>query len=202
MTPQPKNVIASGTRRKSLRRALLFCSLLAAGVVSAPALAHQDRDRDTGPVVNTNEGAVRGFVKDGVNIFMGIPYAAPPVGKLRWQPPQPVARWGGRPLDATAFGNICAQTTTLGVFAGPASIDEDCLYLNVFTTRLGAGHDGRGGGHDKRGGKNPVLVWIHGGGNVDGYPTTTTGASSPLGGQAEAPRLSSRSTIAWDCSAI
>ena len=189
MTPQPKNVIASGTRRKSPRRGLLFCSLLAAGVVSAPALAHQDRDRDNGPVVNTNEGPVRGFVENGVNKFLGIPYAAPPVGELRWQPPQPVARWGGRPLDATAFGNICAQTTTLGVFAGPASIDEDCLYLNVFTTRLGAGHDGRGGGHDKRGGKNPVLVWIHGGGNVDGVSNDYDGSKLATGGPGGSPTV-------------
>src|SRR5260370_2675228 len=53
-------------------------------------------------------------------------------------PPQPVAPWGA-PRDATAFGNICAQVTTLAVFAGPASIADDCLFLNVFTTRLGKG---------------------------------------------------------------
>ena len=57
---------------------------------------------------------------------------------------------------ATAFGPICAQVTTLGVFAGPANANEDCLTLNVFTPRLGAAA------------KLPVIVWIHGGGNVDG----------------------------------
>src|ERR1043166_5733160 len=89
-------------------------------------------------VVKTAEGPVNGLFKNGVYEFLGIPYAAPPVGKLRWMPPQPAAKWK-EPIDATHFGNICAQITTLGVFAGPASVDEDCLYLNVFTPKLGNG---------------------------------------------------------------
>lgn len=109
-----------------------------------------------GPTVNTGDGNVRGFSKNGVNIFLGIPYAAPPVGKLRWQPPQPINKWKGM-LDATQFANTCAQVTELGAFAGPSSTTEDCLYLNVFTT--GGGHNGK---------KKPVIVWIHGGGNIDG----------------------------------
>jgi para-nitrobenzyl esterase len=83
-------------------------------------------------------------------------------------PPQPAAPWLGT-RDATKYGNICAQVTTLGVFAGPASVDEDCLYLNVFTT----GVAGR---------KKPVFVWIHGGGNVDGASNDYNGSKLATGG--------------------
>src|SRR5262245_37057028 len=110
----------------------ILCGLLFAATGCARVTAGDK----TGPVVNTAEGPVTGLVRNGVYEFRGIPYAAPPVGKGRWMPPQPVAKWK-EPRDATHFGNICAQVTTLGVFAGPASVDEDCLYLNVFTTKLG-----------------------------------------------------------------
>jgi para-nitrobenzyl esterase len=84
-----------------------------------------------------------------------------------------------RVLDATAYGPICAQTNTFGVFAGPVNYNEDCLYLNVFTPRFGSegNHDSLGDqdednnrnkNEDKNNGKLPVIVWIHGGGNVDG----------------------------------
>src|SRR2546422_6780955 len=124
--------------------------------VAGQAQAQHGSDKN-GPVVQTSEGPVRGFVNNGVYHFLGIPYAAPPVGAWRWRPPQP-PKTRKALLDATAYGNICPQATTLGVFAGPASVDEDCLYLSIFTTRLGSGI-----GHDR--GANAVLVWIHGGGN-------------------------------------
>jgi para-nitrobenzyl esterase len=165
-------------------RALLRSSLIAAGMLSMAALAQDEtdtnRDRDDGPMVQTAEGPVVGFERNGVYEFLGIPYAAPPVGPLRWMPPQPVARWD-RPLHATHFGNTCAQVTELGVFAGPASIHEDCLYLNVFTTNPGNG--GRENASGRKG--NPVLVWIHGGGNVDGesndYDATKLATGGPRG---------------------
>lgn len=106
------------------------------------------------PVVNTTDGPVRGFVANGLHTFLGIPYAAPPVGDLRWRPPVPVARHAL--LDAVKYGSRCAQISTFGVFAKP-SVEEDCLYLNVFTpTTIPAQ------------GKHPVMVWIHGGGNFNG----------------------------------
>ena len=112
----------------------LLCGL-AAGAHAAPVM--------------TAEGPVEGVARDGVTWFLGIPYAKPPVGHLRWMPPQPVAKWTGV-RQTSKFGPTCAQVTTLGVFAGPANSNEDCLYLNVFTGDLKA--------------RRPVLVWIHGGG--------------------------------------
>ncbi len=125
-----KAVVDQTLHSNLLRKTLLLCSVLA-GFASAPALAGGDHDND-GPTANTQDGPVRGLNENGVYKFLGIPYAAPPVGKLRWQPPQSPSRHGL--LDATQFANTCPQVTELGAFAGPSSVTEDCLYLNVFTT--------------------------------------------------------------------
>src|ERR1700751_842186 len=115
---------------KSRRRLLLagalslFCAM--AGT-QQPALAADNG----GPIVHTAEGPVQGFVKNGISEFLGIPYAVPPVGDLRWQPPKTHAAWT-ETQKATKFGKTCPQITELGVFAGPVSVTEDCLYLNVF----------------------------------------------------------------------
>jgi len=124
-------------------------------------LANSTKDE---PVIKTASGVVRG-VKDGdVDIFRGIPYAAPPVGEFRWRPPQPVAPWEGV-RDAKEFGPSCAQA---GWGAAPGSIaqgsSEDCLYLNVWKP---AG--------SKPGAKLPVMVWIHGGAFVGGSGNTSGG---------------------------
>ena len=110
-----------------------------------------------------------------MSTFLGIPYAAPPVGALRWQPPQPVAAWT-QTLNATKFANTCPQITELGVFAGPVSVTEDCLYLNVFTpSRQWARQQGK---------KLPVLVWIHGGGLFDGESNDYDASALVKGGPA------------------
>ncbi|TLY97789.1 MAG: carboxylesterase family protein [Gammaproteobacteria bacterium] len=177
MKKHQNNVFVSRAPRRALTRALLLGSLLAAGVLSTSATAQEGDERDDGPVVQTSEGPVRGFVRDGVYEFLGIPYAAPPVGALRWMPPQPVAHWR-EPLKATKFANTCAQVTELGVFAGPPNINEDCLYLNVFTTRVGGAERG-----------NAVLVWIHGGGNVDGESNDYDGSKLATGGPLGTPTV-------------
>lgn len=117
----------------------------------------------TSRVVNTENGPVRGLVTDTMQQFLGIPYAAAPIGDLRWRPPQEHARWTGV-LDATRFGAHCAQVATP---YGTPSTDEDCLFLNIFTP-LNTNH---GRPH-----LAPVMFWIHGGGLVvgesDGYLPT------------------------------
>ncbi|WP_030857054.1 carboxylesterase/lipase family protein [Streptomyces sp. NRRL F-2747] len=115
----------------------------------------QDR---TAPVVNTRSGAVRGVTEDGLAVFRGVPYAAPPVGPLRWRPAQPHPGWSGT-LDATEYGPGSPQAVREGdpVLGGHGSppFDEDCLTLNIWTP----------GTDDAR---RPVLVWIHGGAFVSG----------------------------------
>jgi para-nitrobenzyl esterase len=165
-----EEAFASTIFEKAADLTLLLGSLFLAGALSTSAMAGDEED---GPVIHTAEGPVRGSIQNGVYEFLGIPYAAPPVGALRWMPPQPVNHWH-QLLNATKFANTCAQVTELGVFAGPPNINEDCLYLNVFTTRLGGAGKG-----------NAVLVWIHGGGNVDGesndYDGTKLATGGPLG---------------------
>lgn len=101
---------------------------------------------DSAPVVKVDGGPVRGTVTSAGRSFLGLPYAAPPVGELRFKPPQPAPRWRGL-RDATQFGGTCPQPASPFGIAGQ---NEDCLYLNVYTpvsrchmTRL------------------PVMVWLH-----------------------------------------
>ena len=116
-----------------------------------------------GPIVQTAQGPIQGTVVNGVAEFLGVPYAAPPVGNLRWRPPIAHAHWT-TVLQTKAYAPICAQITTLGVFAGPANNNEDCLYLNVFTPTLNSSSN------------LPVIFWIHGGGNLDGETPGYDGA--------------------------
>jgi len=102
-------------------------------------------------VIQTRDGKIEGGQEEGVFVFKGVPYAAPPVGDLRWMAPQPVSGWVGvRP--ALSFGNIAPQnagTRPIGPgLSGTQS--EDCLSLNTCSPGL----------DDER---RPVLVWIHGG---------------------------------------
>ncbi len=101
-------------------------------------------------VVKTPSGKVRGRELAGLMIFKGVPYAAAPVGALRWKPPRPSPRWHGV-RDAGSFGAVCPQPKVapgLGGLDAPQS--EDCLTLNIWSPRTAR--------------KAPVMVWIHGGG--------------------------------------
>jgi para-nitrobenzyl esterase len=112
----------------------------------------------SGTNVQTADGPVCGIVVNGVRQWLGIPYASPPVGNLRWQPPQPPAPWSAT-LDATAFGSECAQE-----FPGfPSGGSENCLFINVWAP---SGVTGSASlpGHPGL----PVMVHIHGGGFVVG----------------------------------
>jgi para-nitrobenzyl esterase len=105
-------------------------------------------------IVTTKSGKIEGSFANGLYVFKGIPYAAPPTGRLRWMPPQPVKPWSGvRP--AKAYGAIAPQNAM--PFSPPGSPSfqgvpqgEDCLFLNIWTPGL----------DDAR---RPVMVWIHGG---------------------------------------
>jgi para-nitrobenzyl esterase len=113
------------------------------------------------PIVAIDGGRVRGIALSGGYVFRGLPYAAPPIGRLRWRAPQPPAEWHGV-RDATTFAPSCPQA--LGSFTlGPQ--DEDCLYLNVVTPRLNDRHRAK---------DLPVFVWIHGGGFTSGLGAITT----------------------------
>jgi para-nitrobenzyl esterase len=103
-------------------------------------------------------GTVVGDIGKEVNIFRGIPYAAPPVGNLRWKPPQPVTPWLGI-RECTVFSNQAPQYIgpTTPQAHSPSKTSEDCLYLNVLAPVR------------KAGGKLPVMVWLHGGGFTMGH---------------------------------
>lgn len=107
--------------------------------------------------VRTANGVVQGSVDEsGVRIFRGIPFGRPPVGQLRWRPPQPVENWQGV-RSAERFGSRAMQLRPFGdMNFRSEGISEDCLYLNVWTTAASAEA------------KMPVLVYFYGGGNVAG----------------------------------
>ena len=122
-----------------------------------------------GPVVKVEGGQIQGIpsASSGITVFRGIPYAAPPVGELRWKRPQPVVKWKGV-RKADTFSNICWQPgNAVGTFYGNEFYwkentvqSEDCLYLNVWTPTDVVGRQ------DK---KLPVAFWVHGGAYFNGY---------------------------------
>src|SRR5262245_43771392 len=116
-------------------------------LLGAPApMRAADEVRTTSGVVDGTTGTL-----PGIRVFRGIPYAAPPVGDLRWAPPQPVAPWTGvRP--AHDFGPRCIQTNPFAdmVFRSPSE-SEDCLNLSIWTPAKAPNE------------RLPVMVWIHGG---------------------------------------
>ena len=150
------------TDRKSFIMLWLFATILvvfgsAQGIKKSTQQQSATPAPDSGQIVRTTSGLVRGVTEGDVSSFKGIPYAAPPVGELRWRPPQPVSSWQGE-RDASQFVAQCPQA---GFPRGSASLapnsSEDCLFLNVWGPENAA-----------QGGKLPVMVWIHGGAFVFG----------------------------------
>ena len=133
---------------KIVGRSLVVWAMLAAavGVVR----------RVIGPQVKTASGIVEGKADGPVQAFLGIPYAAPPVGDLRWKPPASAAKWSGV-RKATEFGAHCMQGKVFGdmIFRDSGG-SEDCLFLNVWVPAKPSAA------------KLPVMVWIYGGGFVAG----------------------------------
>ena len=137
---------------------ILLARLMASVITIAlgAAVVHAALDR-----VRTDSGVILGTARDGVTPFLGIPYAAPPVGNLRWRPPAP-AMYRNGDWRAEQFGSSCIQSQPRSrlpwteEFMTQGPVGEDCLYLNVWTAAKNASA------------KLPVLVWIYGGAFTEG----------------------------------
>jgi para-nitrobenzyl esterase len=156
--------------RRSLTAALL------AVVVAAGLAACSGTDAKNTPsssvnldasLVSVADGSLRGSSADGYRSFLGVPYAAPPVGALRWKPPAPAVKWSGQ-RDATKAGAACPQGASIvsGGDSGSGSTIEDCLFLNVYTPTAGTARRTLTEAAGK--GKLPVMVWVHGGSYING----------------------------------
>ena len=116
----------------------------------------QPKDSTSGPTIQTTSGMLRGITVGSVSSFKGIPYAASPVGDLRWRTPQPFKAWKGV-RDANKFCSDCAQRGFGGTDSISKTSSEDCLFLNLWMPANAA-----------KNAKLPVMVWIHGGAFVFG----------------------------------
>jgi para-nitrobenzyl esterase len=136
---------------KIVVRAPLLIVVLAVSVITLAQI----------PKTLTESGTVTGVRESGLNVYKGVPFAASPVGDLRWRPPTHVAPWTGtRKTDA--FAPACMQTGVSMPGETPPAVSEDCLYLNIWTPAKSAREH------------LPVIVWIYGGGYINGS------ASMPL----------------------
>lgn len=135
--------------------------------------APEESAAQSGTLIELREGRVQGRADAHTRTFTGIPYAAPPLGSLRWKPPQPVQPWVDT-RDATGPGVACPQSVEL---VGPVTQSEDCLQLNVFAPAEAPKEP------------LPVMVWFHGGGNVSGSANEFIERPALLGGDRPAARI-------------
>jgi para-nitrobenzyl esterase len=123
------------------------------------------------PLVMTTGGVVQGALDGDINVFMGIPYAEPPVGDRRWRPPAPI-KISRDPINTPERGSSSFQDAEMCKAIGggdPTPLNEDCLYLNIWTPNL-----------DETAKPLPVMVWIHGGGYVIGAGKLPPYVGKPL----------------------
>jgi para-nitrobenzyl esterase len=139
-----------------ISQTMLLMLLFASGALPACAALNQP--------VKTVSGMLQGTPgkNPSVTAFRGVPYAAPPIGNLRWRGPQASASWSGV-RHADKYGNICMQNPLkpgsfyqVEFYESPEPMSEDCLYLNLWTAAASTSE------------KRPVMVWLHGGGFVEG----------------------------------
>jgi len=150
------NIAARGGLKpngEEMRGRLIALAMGLALTTTATVMAQSALAQGAPDEVTIKDGALKGVVAGDVVSFKGIPFAAPPVGPLRWTPPRKPSPWGGV-RDASAFGASCLQS---GPYFAPGPQSEDCLTVNVFEP---VAHT--------PGGKLPVMVWIYGGGFVGG----------------------------------
>ena len=132
-----------------------------AGITGFAAAIGLGAAANAAPIASVEQGQLSGIDQGaGVAAFLGVPFAASPVGERRWAGPQPVEHWAGvRP--ATAFGHSCLQIDSGWNHDSASDMAEDCLYLNVYTPKL------------DKGAHLPVMFWIHGGAFTGGSGSQT-----------------------------
>ncbi len=144
--------------RSLLGTALALMAVLASAPPAAASLSPSPSGTAARPVVTVAQGALRGQSRDGAQEFLGVPYAAPPVGAARLRAPAPPPRWPGV-REATRQSPACLQFSPFGL-SDPAAVSEDCLYLDVHRPRTA-----------RPGERLPVIVWMHGGAYSQGTGT-------------------------------
>ncbi|HEX5734334.1 MAG TPA: carboxylesterase/lipase family protein [Blastocatellia bacterium] len=151
------------TRRNRIPLSIRLALFAFAFAVALSGLNFSSGAFSTNDIVRVEGGQISGSNAEGIRSYKGIPYAAPPIGGLRWKPPQPVMTWDGV-RACTEYGPDCPQAPYPQAslfYSPPRPQSEDCLYLNVWTAA-------------RAGEKRPVMVWIHGGALTRGSGATRT----------------------------
>ena len=143
-----------------MKALVVFLPVIVLGLGAAPGDPH----------ATVAQGVLTGTTDNGVTVFRGVPFAAPPVGDLRWAPPRPPAKYSSQPREAITFGAACMQTLRsngsgqwTSEFMSPEApgVSEDCLFLNIWTPAALTGAA-------RPAANLPVLFWIYGGGFNEG----------------------------------
>lgn len=143
--------------RKAISKSLIYAVVVGLYFMTGVAMAEHTQSRAELGIVKTEGGYVSGINENGLRVYLGIPYAAPPTGDLRWKPPEAAKPWEGI-WKADRFGPSCPQAVApdFGSEWMPGNMSEDCLNLNVWTPAVDSKE------------KLPVMVFIYGGAFVRG----------------------------------